>query len=95
VVHRDPQWWTEPEAFRPERWLNGEMEQLPRFAYFPFGGGPRVCIGNHFAQLEAVLVLAEFLDGLSLSPVSGATLELMPAVTLRPRAGVRLDVRRG
>ncbi|MEQ1503451.1 MAG: cytochrome P450 [Myxococcota bacterium] len=93
VVHRDPRWWREPDRFRPERWLGDETRSLPRFAWFPFGGGPRVCIGNHFAKLEAVLVLATWLQRLALEPVDGATLDLMPAVTLRPRTGVRLSVR--
>lgn len=92
VVHRDPRWWREPLAFRPERWMGPETEDLPRFAYFPFGGGPRICIGNHFAMLEAVLVLAVWLQRHCLVPVPGAQLELMPAVTLRPRSGVWLEL---
>ncbi|HHO53501.1 MAG TPA: cytochrome P450, partial [Deltaproteobacteria bacterium] len=91
VVHRDPRWWREPLAFRPERWLGDETEGLPRFAYFPFGGGPRVCIGNHFATLEAVLILAVWLKHHRLTAAPGATLEPMPAVTLRPRSGVWLE----
>jgi cytochrome P450 len=94
VVHRDPRWWSQPNAFRPDRWLGDEAAALPRFAYFPFGGGPRVCIGNHFAQMEAVLVLATWLREISVEPAPGATLELMPAVTLRPRTGVHLVVRK-
>ena len=58
TVHRDRRWFEEPEAFRPERWAGDLAQRLPRFAYFPFGGGPRQCIGNTFAQMEAVLLLA-------------------------------------
>src|SRR5690606_16755617 len=56
VVHRDPRWFPEPEAFRPERWL--EESDRPKFAYFPFGGGARVCIGERFAWMEGALLLA-------------------------------------
>ncbi len=57
-IHRDPRWFDDPESFRPERWADGLQEQLPRYAYFPFGGGPRICIGNNFALMEAALLLA-------------------------------------
>ena len=90
VTHRNPRFWREPEAFRPERWSNGETERLPRFAYFPFGGGNRVCIGEGFAWMEAVLVLATLarrvrFRGLDLSPVP-----LDPLVTLRPGRSVTM-----
>src|SRR5260221_13732494 len=58
VVHRDPRWYDEPEEFRPERWENDLLKRLPRFAYFPFGGGPRQCIGNTCSLMEATLILA-------------------------------------
>ncbi|MGE3822004.1 MAG: cytochrome P450, partial [Isosphaeraceae bacterium] len=58
VIHRDPRWFDDPEAFRPERWADGLAKRLPRYAYFPFGGGPRICIGDQFARMEAVLLLA-------------------------------------
>jgi cytochrome P450 len=92
VIHRDPRWWTDPGRFRPERWLDGTAEAVPRFAYLPFGGGPRVCIGNHFAAMEAILVLACVLSRVNVFPVAGFRLELAPSVTLRPRTGVRLRV---
>jgi cytochrome P450 len=53
VSHRDPRYFPDPEAFCPERWLAGLTKQLPKYAYFPFGGGPRLCIGNTFALTEA------------------------------------------
>ena len=58
VVHRDPRWFPNPEGFDPDRWTPERAADLPRFAYFPFGGGPRICIGNHFALMEATLILA-------------------------------------
>jgi cytochrome P450 len=91
VVHRDERWFPEPERFRPERWLDGSTSELPRFAYFPFGGGPRVCIGAGFATLEAVLVLATVASRFRLEPV-GPRPEPWPALTLRPRDGVRVRV---
>ena len=90
VVHRDPRWFPEPEVFRPDRWLDGSTAKLHRYAYFPFGGGPRVCIGNHFAMLEAVLILATLLRRVSFEPTAATRFELAPAVTLRPTGPVML-----
>jgi cytochrome P450 len=91
IVHRDPRWWSEPTAFRPERFL-APSEPVHRFSYFPFGGGPRVCIGNHFALLEASLVLTTLLRHRRLHRVDDEPPVLLPAVTLRPRGGLRLRV---
>lgn len=88
VVHRDPRWWDDPEAFRPERWENDLSRKLPRCAYFPFGDGARICIGQHFAQLEAVLVLATIAQRWRLALVPGRPLELVASITLRPKAGI-------
>ncbi len=93
AMHRDPRFFADPETFLPERWLESATAALPRFAYFPFGGGPRVCIGNHFAMMEAVLVLATLLQKVELSAVPGFQVELAPVVTLRPRDGIRAHVR--
>ena len=65
VVHRDPRWFTDPLSFDPSRWANGFAKTLPRHAYFPFGGGPRVCIGNAFAMMETVLVLVTIARAIS------------------------------
>jgi hypothetical protein len=88
VVHRDPRWYDAPEAFRPERWEGDLARRLPRFAYFPFGGGPRQCIGNSFAQMEAVLVLAAIAQRFRLVPVPGPPVRPVPSVTLRPGSPV-------
>jgi cytochrome P450 len=94
ALHRDPRWFADPLAFRPARWLDGLADRLPRFAYLPFGGGPRVCIGNHFARMEAVLVLATIARRVRLDTAPGFRLRLAPAVTLRPAGGLPVVVRR-
>lgn len=81
VVHHDPRWWPDPLAFRPERWL--PEARRPRYAYFPFGGGTRLCIGESFAWTEAILLLATIAQRWSFAPVTAPTLE--PRITLRPR----------
>ena len=90
VVHRDPRWFPEPEEFRPERWEGDLARQLPRFAYFPFGGGPRQCIGNSFATMEAVLLLATIAQRFRLAMVPGQRVTPTPYVTLRPEPGIRV-----
>jgi cytochrome P450 len=90
TVHRDRRWFEEPEAFRPERWAGDLAQRLPRFAYFPFGGGPRQCIGNSFAQMEAVLILAAIAQRFRLTLVPGQRITPTPYVTLRPEPGVRM-----
>lgn len=91
IVHRDPRWFPEPEKFAPERWENDFAKSLPRQAYFPYGGGPRICIGNAFAQMEAVLVLATIAQRARLTPTT-AELELAPSVTLRPKGGLPMTI---
>ena len=88
VVHRDPRWWEEPEAFRPERWTDEATQRRPRFAYFPFGGGPRQCIGAGFATMEAVLLLATIARRFRLTMVPGQRVVPTPYVTLQPEPGL-------
>jgi cytochrome P450 len=90
VVHRDRRWFEEPEAFRPERWEGDLARRLPRFAYFPFGGGPRQCIGSSFATMEAVLLLATIAQRFRLSLLPGQQVKPTPYVTLRPEPGPRM-----
>lgn len=88
VVHRDPRWFEAPLEFRPERWEGDLLKRIPRFAYFPFGGGPRQCIGNNFAVMEATLLLATLAQQFRISLMPGR--EIIPAasITLRPKTGI-------
>lgn len=88
VVHRHPGAWEDPEGFDPHRF----SREPPRGAYFPFGGGPRQCIGNAFATMEAELVLATLAQRVRLSLSPGHPVELEPSITLRPRHGLRMTV---
>ena len=92
VVHRDPRWFPNPEAFDPDRWEKERAKGLPRYAYFPFGAGPRTCIGNHFAMMEAILLLAIIVQRYHLELLPGQRLELQPSVTLRAKKGIRMRV---
>jgi cytochrome P450 len=94
IVHRDPRYFSEPERFDPGRWTEAFARGLPRFAYFPFGGGPRLCIGNNFALLEATLLLALLGQRFRLGQASSAPAEPMASITLRPKDGVRLTISR-
>jgi cytochrome P450 len=94
VVHRDRRWFEDPEAFRPDRWAGDLARRLPRFAYFPFGGGPRQCIGNAFAMMEAVLLLATIAQRFRLTMEPGQHVTPTPYVTLRPEPGLRMRLAR-
>jgi cytochrome P450 len=92
VTHRNPAYWTEPEAFRPERWSNGETAGLPRGAYFPFGGGTRICIGEGFAWTEAILLLATLARRYRFRATDTTPVPLEPLVTLRPGRSIVMRV---
>lgn len=92
VLHHDQRYFPNPHQFDPSRWTSEFTEKLPKFAYFPFGGGPRTCIGNTFALLEAVMMLASVVQKFRLSPVSGHSVEILPAVTLRAKHGVLMNL---
>jgi cytochrome P450 len=92
ATHRDARFFPEPDAFRPERWLDGLATRLPRFAYFPFGGGPRQCIGNTFALVEGALLLATIAQRCRLALVPGQTISPVPTSTLRPGRPVMMQV---
>jgi cytochrome P450 len=93
VLHRDPRYFEEPESFRPERWMGDLERKLPRFAYMPFGGGPRVCIGQRFAMMEAVLVLTTMAQRFAMEWLPDRKVTPFPSITLRPQGGVWLKVR--
>ena len=91
IVHRDPRWWDEAEIFRPERWLPGGSaldSARPKFSYFPFGAGTRVCIGEQFAWMEGMLALATFARRWKLRLAEGHRVVPQPIVTLRSRYGM-------
>ena len=92
VLHRDPRWFPDPERFAPERWLDGSAAKVPKFVYIPFGGGPRVCIGERFAMMEGVLVLATILRRHRLE-MAGPDPAPFPSITLRPEGGPIMRVR--
>lgn len=92
VVHRDPRWFPEPDRFLPERWADGLERRLPRFAYFPFGGGPRVCIGTAFAMMEAVLLLATIAQRFHIQVLPDPPVLVWPSFTLRPKNGIHVQV---
>ena len=96
VMHRDARWYDAPLEFRPERWENGLAKQLPRFAYFPFGGGPRQCIGNTFALMEASVVLATVGQRFRFALAPDHKVTPLASITLRPKNGiqVRLEARK-
>jgi len=90
VMHRDPRYYDQPERFNPDRWLDGRVKGAPKFAYFPFGGGPRTCIGASFAAMEAVLVLATIAQRYQIRVAPDCTVEPLPTITLRPRHGIQV-----
>lgn len=91
VVHRDARWFEDPLSFRPQRWANDFVKSIPRHAYFPFGGGPRICIGNAFAMMEAVLILVTLARRYRFASAGEGRLDVVPSVTLRPKGGIRLS----
>ena len=89
VVHRDPRWFEEPLKFVPERWEGDLAKRIPRFAYFPFGGGPRQCIGNSFALMEATMILATVAQKFQFRLVENHPVKALASITLRPAHGIR------
>jgi cytochrome P450 len=92
VMHRDPRWFPEPDRFDPERWTPEARDTRPRFSYFPFGGGARVCIGERFAWMEGVLILATLAQKWRLRAAPGQKVELLPLITLRTRYGMKMVI---
>ena len=95
VTHRDPRFWPDPERFDPERFTPEAKAARPQFSYFPFGGGPRRCVGEGFAWMEAVLILATLARRWRLRLADGAEVRTEPRITLRPgRGGIQMSVSR-
>jgi cytochrome P450 len=92
IMHRSPAYFPDPEKFDPDRWSPGKAQELPRFAYFPFGGGPRQCIGSSFAMMEATLLLATIAQRFRLQMVPKHPVIPVPSFTLRPKYGLRMTL---
>ncbi len=94
ALHRRPDFFPEPERFNPKRFAPEAEALLPRYSYLPFGGGPRICIGNHFAMMEGHLALAALAQRVRLELLPGQRIQPEPLVTLRPRGGIKMRVSR-
>ncbi len=95
VTQRDPRFFENPETFDPERFAPGRVEKIPPYAYFPFGGGPRVCIGNTFATMEMILIVASVLQKFRVKLAAGqADVEPEPLIAIRPKGGLRVALER-
>ncbi|MCA9094543.1 MAG: cytochrome P450, partial [Planctomycetaceae bacterium] len=92
VMHRDERYWEEPLVFRPERWEDDPLAKHPRLIYFPFGAGPRVCIGNTFAMMEAGLILSTLLQQVRVNMHPGTDVHPTAAFTLRPSGPIPFKV---
>jgi cytochrome P450 len=93
VVHRDPRYFDDPEVFSPGRWEDESAKGIPKYAYFPFGGGPHLCIGSSFAMMEATLVLATIAKKFQLKLVSEQQAIPQPSITLHPTGGLNMLIK--
>jgi cytochrome P450 len=94
VNHRDPEYFPDPEEFQPERWENGFAKQIPKFAYYPFGGGQRICVGNIFALMEAAIILAAVGQQYRFTLDPEAVIGIKPQITLLPSSGISVTLQR-
>lgn len=92
VIHHNPLYFEEPEEYKPDRWTDEFKARLPRFSYFPFGGGIRGCIGETFAWMEGILIIATIVQKWSMRLVQGQRIKLDPAITLRPKYGMKMKL---
>jgi len=92
ATHRDPRYFENPDLFDPDRWTAEFSDKLPKYAYFPFGGGPRQCIGNYFAMMEIILLLATIGRRFKFSLAPDQKVEVWPAMSLRPKNGIKMVV---
>lgn len=94
VLHHDPRWWDQPDRFDPERFSPENEPNIPKYAYLPFGGGPRVCIGNHFSMMETQILLASFVSRYTFSTVPGQKIHPLRMITTAPKFDLRMRVER-
>jgi len=92
IMHRDSRFFPEPERFDPERWTPEHQAERPKFSYFPFGGGARVCIGEQFAWMEGILLIAAIAQQWRMRLVPDHVVDLQPLITLRPKYGMRMTL---
>lgn len=92
LLHRDPAFWEKPDEFYPDHFRSDRAKERPTYAYIPFGGGPRLCIGNNFALMEMQLVLAHLVRSFDFQTIDQHVLEPEPGITLRPKGGLRLQI---
>ena len=94
VMHHNPKYFPDPEKFDPDRWTSEMRRKLPKFAYFPFGGGARSCVGEPLAWMEGTLLLAEISRKWEMRHVKGHKVEMSPSITLRPKNGMMMTLRK-
>jgi cytochrome P450 len=92
VIHRHRKLWDQPDRFVPQRFLPGERESIDRFAFLPFGAGPRICVGMQFAMVEAMIALATLTQRVRFSYAATSEPEPMQRITLRPAGGMPMTV---
>jgi len=92
VMHRDERYYSNPLDFDPERWTAEARESRPQFSYFPFGGGPRRCIGEGFAWMEGILLIATLAQQWRLRMVPHHPVALKPVITLQPKHGMKMTL---
>jgi cytochrome P450 len=92
LMHRDERYFADPDRFDPDRWKPDAVASRPRFSYFPLGGGSRKCIGESFACMEGVLVLATLAQQWTMRTVPGQRVEMEPLITLRPKHGITVKL---
>lgn len=93
IVHRHPDYWKNPEVFDPERWETEEVKKIDKFAYFPFAAGPRMCIGNNFALLEADIILTKVIQHFDFNYVGESEPVMEPTLTLRVKDGMPMQIK--
>ncbi len=92
MIHRHPEFWENPDTFNPDNFLPEKVNQRPKFAYFPFGGGKRICIGQNFALMEATIIIALIGQRFKLELLPNQNIEIDPTFTLRPKNGIKVKV---